>query len=86
MCVWKEVNNLLLVVFICDRNNFADVDWYKNSTLEILADIYVLAHVTVLFQKAESIDKGILDVKTEKYDSVIDVWKMQGFLLCDGNL
>ena len=57
--------------------------FYTFST-EVNADIYVLAHATAPFQKAESIDKGIRAVKSGEYDSAIAVKKMQEFIWKDG--
>ena len=59
----------------------ADVNdmFYKFST-EVPADIYVLAHATAPFQKSESIDKAIKEVKSGFYDSAIAVKKMQEFI------
>lgn len=53
-------------------------------SIEVPADIYVLAHATAPFQKAESIDRGIAAVKTGKFDSAVAVRKMQEFLWKDG--
>ncbi len=63
----------------------ADVnDMFYTFSKEVPADIYVLAHATAPFQKAESIDKGIKFVKTGEYDSAIAVKKMQEFIWKDG--
>lgn len=51
---------------------------------EVPADIYVLAHATAPFQKAESIDAGVREVKSGIYDSAIAVKKMQEFIWKDG--
>ena len=46
---------------------------------ETHADIYVLAHATAPFVKAESIAKGVLAVKSRVYDSAFAAKKMQTF-------
>lgn len=51
---------------------------------EVPADIYVLAHATAPFQTSETIDKGVLAVKSGEYDSAIAVRKMQEFIWKDG--
>lgn len=62
----------------------ADVnDMFRAFSLEVPADIYVLAHATAPFQKAESIDKGVRAVKTGDFDSAIAVKKMQEFIWKD---
>lgn len=59
----------------------ADVnDMFYQFSVNVPADIYVLAHATAPFQKPESIDKGILQVKSGKYDSALAVRKMQEFM------
>ena len=57
--------------------------FYMFST-EVDADIYVLAHATAPFQKAESIDRGVLAVKSGEYDSALAVKKMQEFIWKNG--
>lgn len=58
----------------------ADVnDMFRTFSREVRADIYVLAHATAPFQTKESIDKGIREVKTGKYDSALAVTKMLDF-------
>lgn len=57
--------------------------FYTFST-EIDADIYVLAHATAPLLAPESIDKGVAEVKSGKYDSAIAVRKMQEFIWKDG--
>lgn len=62
----------------------ADVnDMFRSFSLSVSADIYVLAHATAPFQKSESIDKGILAVKSGDYDSAIAVKKLQEFIWKD---
>lgn len=59
----------------------ADVnDMFRTFSLEVPADVYVLAHATAPFQKASSIDKAVAAVKTGDYDSAMAVKKMQEFL------
>lgn len=47
------------------------------------ADFYVLTHATAPFISAESIEKGINAVLTNKYDSALSVTKLQEFLWKD---
>ena len=62
----------------------ADVnDMFRAFSLEVPADIYVLAHATAPFLKADSIDEGIRAVKTGEYDSAIAVRKLQEFIWKD---
>lgn len=64
----------------------ADVnDMFYSFSNEVEADIYVLAHATAPFLSSESIDKGISEVKTGKYDSAVAVKRMQEFLWKDGH-
>ena len=59
----------------------ADVyDMFRTFSLEIPADVYVLAHATAPFQKSTSIDKGVKAVKEGGYDSAIAVTAMQEFI------
>lgn len=51
---------------------------------EVEAEIYVLAHATAPFLTSESISKGVLEVKSGKFDSAIAVKKMQEFIWEDG--
>lgn len=63
----------------------ADVnDMFYTFSCEVDADIYVLAHATAPFQMSESIDRGVLAVKSGEYDSAIAVTKMQEFVWEDG--
>lgn len=63
----------------------ADVnDMFRTFSLEVSADIYVLAHATAPFQKPESIDKGIRQVQSGEYDSAFAVTKMLDFFWQDG--
>ncbi len=64
----------------------ADVnDMFRTFSLEVPADIYVLAHATAPFQEPESIDRGVREVKSGKYDSALAVTKMQEFIWQDGH-
>lgn len=59
----------------------ADVnDMFYQFSVEVPADIYVLAHATAPFQKPESIDRGIERVKSGEFDSALAVRKMQEFM------
>lgn len=51
---------------------------------EIGADIYVMAHATAPFVKADSIRRGLKAVLDEKFDSSLAVKKVQDFLWKDG--
>ena len=63
----------------------ADVnDMFYTFSQEVDADIYVLAHATAPFQTSESINKGVLAVKSGEYDSAIAVTKMQEFVWKNG--
>ena len=63
----------------------ADVnDMFRTFSLEVPADIFVLAHATAPFQEPESIDKGIRQVKSGEYDSALAVTKLLEFFWQDG--
>ncbi len=63
----------------------ADVnDMFYAFSQAVDADIYVLAHATAPFQTPESIDRGVLAVKSGEYDSAIAVTKMQEFVWENG--
>jgi CMP-N-acetylneuraminic acid synthetase len=63
----------------------ADINaMHYSITQKIDADIYVLAHATAPFLKAESIDRGIQAVKSGRYDSALSVSKLQDFIWKDG--
>ena len=59
-------------------------DMFYTFSQQVPADIYVLAHATAPFQLSESINKGILAVKSGEYDSAIAVKKHQDFFWLDG--
>lgn len=59
-------------------------EMFYQFSIDIPADVYVLAHATAPFQKPETIDKAILAVKEGKYDSAVAVRKMQEFMWKDG--
>lgn len=62
----------------------ADVnDMFYSFSNDVPADIYVLAHATAPFQMPQSIDRGVKEVKSGKYDSALAVKKMQEFLWKD---
>ena len=56
---------------------------FRTFSMEVPADIYVLAHATAPFQEAESIDKGIRQVKSGEYDSAVAVTKILEFVWQD---
>ena len=72
------------------RSNKLDQDTTKiNEVLssfarDVPADIYVLAHTTAPFIKKESIERGLLAVKSGEYDSSFAAKKLQDFLWKDG--
>lgn len=51
---------------------------------DITADIYVLAHTTAPFITAESIQRGLDKVLSEKYDSAFSAKLIQEFMWSDG--
>lgn len=72
------------------RSNKLDQDTTKiNEVLssfarDVTADIYVLAHTTAPFIKKESIERGLLAVKSGEYDSSFAAKKLQDFLWKNG--
>lgn len=52
--------------------------------MDVTADIYVMAHTTAPFLKAESIKKGLRAVESGEYDSAFTVKRLQDFLWKDG--
>lgn len=72
------------------RSNKLDQDTTKiNEVLssfarDVPADIYVLAHTTAPFIKKESIERGLLAVKSGEYDSSFAAKKLQDFLWKNG--
>lgn len=52
----------------------------KSFSNDVDSDIYLLAHVTAPFIKAESIKDALIKVKYEGYDSAFSVQKLQEFL------
>ena len=51
---------------------------------DVVADIYVLAHVTQPFSKAETIVKGIKKVLSDGYDSAFSAIKLQDYMWMHG--
>ena len=51
---------------------------------EVSADIYVMTHTTAPFISKESIEKGLIAVKSGEYDSSFAAKKVQDFLWKDG--
>jgi CMP-N-acetylneuraminic acid synthetase len=72
------------------RDSSLDLDTTKmNEVLqkfsqEVEADIYVMTHATAPFVSIESVNKGIIAVKDEGYDSAFAVKKLQDFIWKDG--
>lgn len=56
----------------------------KSFAEDVPSDVYVLAHATAPFIKAETIEKGVLAVKSKEYDSALTVFKQQDFFWMDG--
>ena len=53
-------------------------------TKDVPADVYVMTHTTAPFISKESIEKGLIAVKSEEYDSAFAAKKLQDFLWKDG--
>lgn len=51
---------------------------------DVPADIYVLAHATAPFVKAETISKGVEAVQSDEFDSALTVFRQQDFFWMDG--
>ncbi len=51
---------------------------------DVPADIYVLAHATAPFIKAETISRGVKAVQSGEYDSALTVFRQQDFFWMDG--
>ena len=67
-----------------DTDNTKMNDVLQYFSKEILADIYIMAHVTAPFVHTESIEKGLEAVQSGMYDSAFAVKKLQDFLWKDG--
>lgn len=67
-----------------DGNLIKGAEIYKSFIDEIDSDIYILAHTTSPFTKAESISKGLDKVLYEDYDSALSVQKIQTFSWYNG--
>lgn len=90
-CSKEEIKNYLLsgIHYLKRDSKFdtpqADVnDMFRTFSLEVPADIYVLAHATAPFQTSDTIDRGVKAVKSEEYDSAVAVEKMQDFFWKNG--
>lgn len=86
-CSKKEITDYILPgVQYLEREDIydgADADinaMHYSITQKVDADVYVLAHATAPFLKAESIDAGIRAVKSGEYDSAISVNRLQDFI------
>ena len=51
---------------------------------DVPADLYVLAHATAPFVKAETISRGVLAVQSGENDSALTVFRQQDFFWMDG--
>lgn len=67
-----------------DTDNTKMNDVLQYFSKEVLADIYIMAHVTAPFVRTESIEKGLEAVQSGMYDSAFAVKKLQDFLWKDG--
>lgn len=67
-----------------DNNNSTMNDVLNAFANDIDADIYVLAHATAPFVKANTFEKCINLVKSNNYDSAFSAQKVQDFLWKDG--
>lgn len=67
-----------------DRDTTTMNEVLMSFAKDVKADIYVLAHATAPFVSADSIQKGLDAVKSEKYDSAFAAKKLQDFLWKDG--
>ena len=56
----------------------------KYFARDVDSDVYLLTHATTPFVSKDSFEKGILAVKSGKYDSALTVEKLQEFLWKDG--
>jgi CMP-N-acetylneuraminic acid synthetase len=63
-------------------SNFSQI--FKEFSVSIRADIYVYAHATAPFIKADTIRKGINAVVSDQYDSAFCAEKLQDFIWCNG--
>lgn len=52
---------------------------YDSFTAEVQADLYVLAHATSPFIRAETLSKALRQVRSGKYDSAFSAEKIQTF-------
>lgn len=72
------------------RSSLLDQDTTKMNEIlqcfasDVPADIYVMTHTTAPFIAKESIEKGLMAVKSGIYDSSFAVKKLQDFLWKDG--
>ncbi len=67
-----------------DQNTTKMNEVLKRFAEDVDADIYVMTHATAPFVSVESINKGILAVINEGYDSALAVKKIQDFIWKDG--
>lgn len=59
-------------------------DIYNSFINEVDSDIYILAHTTSPFLKAESIENALYKILNEGYDSALSVQKIQTFAWYNG--
>lgn len=62
-----------------DRDETLGKEIYEEFTKTVDADIYVLAHTTAPFLKAETIDDALTKMQEEDYDSAFSAEKIQTF-------
>ena len=68
-----------------DKDYIKAFDLYRNFIREIDADIYVVAHTTAPYVKAESLENALLQVQTGKNDSAFSAERIQTFAWFQGN-
>lgn len=67
-----------------DRDETLGKEIYEEFTKTIDADIYVLAHTTSPFMKAETIENALDKIMNRDYDSAFSCEKIQTFTWYDG--
>lgn len=70
---------------LLDQDSTSITEVLTCFTKTVPADIYVMTHTTAPFITKESIEKGLLAVKSGEYDSSFAAKKLQDFLWEDGS-
>ena len=68
-----------------DQDSTSITEVLKCFAEDVPSDVYVMTHTTAPFIKKESIEKGLLAVKSGCYDSSFAAKKIQDFLWKDGS-